>query len=75
MLELLNLEIIGIKPETLRKALAIMEKYRLKPRDAIHIASMLEKEVFTIITEDSDFKKVKEIKAFSFSEFAKKLNK
>jgi len=52
-----------------------MEKYKIRPRDAIHVASMLENNISTIITEDPNFKKVKEIKILTFSDFLKKLKK
>jgi len=52
-----------------------MEKYKIRSRDAIHVASMLENNISTIITEDPNFKKVKEIKILTFSDFLKKLKK
>ncbi len=41
-----------------------MEQYQLKPRDSIHLASALKREVSEIITFDNDFKHVKEITSF-----------
>lgn len=69
----LPLKIISVNPETVLRALKLMKKYRLKPRDAIHTASMLENNISTIITEDPDFKKIREIKVLTLSEFLKKL--
>ncbi len=43
-----------------------MEKYDLKPRDAIHLSAAIEHSVFTIISEDKDFDKVKEIERLDF---------
>lgn len=73
MFELSNLDIVEVTPKIVREAFNFMEKYQLRPRDAIHVSSMLENEVSTIITEDPDFKKAKEIKVLTLSEFLKKL--
>ena len=40
----------------------IIEKYNLKPRDAIHVASALTNNIKEIVSDDPDFDKVKEIK-------------
>ena len=69
----LPLKIVSINPETVFNALKFMRKYRIKPRDCIHISCMLENNVQTIVTEDPDFKKVKEIKTLTISQFAKEL--
>jgi predicted nucleic acid-binding protein len=42
-----------------------MEKYKIRPRDAIHVASMLENNISTIITEDPNFKKSERNKNFN----------
>jgi predicted nucleic acid-binding protein len=73
MFYLTNLDIVDVTSKAVREALNFMEKYKIRPRDAIHIASMLENEVFTIITEDPDFKNVKEIKVLTLVEFLKTL--
>jgi predicted nucleic acid-binding protein len=73
MFELPNLEIVEVTSKTLKEAFNFMEKYELMPRDSIHVSSMLENNVSTIITEDPDFKKVKEIKTLTISGFARKL--
>ena len=73
MFDLINLEIVDVTSRTVKEAFDFMEKYKIRPRDAIHVASMLENNISTIITEDPDFKKVKEIKVLTFSEFLKKL--
>jgi len=44
-----------------------MEKYDLKPRDAIHLSAAIEHGVFTIISEDKDFDKIKEIERLDFA--------
>ena len=39
-----------------------MEKYKIKPRDAIHAAIALENGIETIVSYDRDFDKLEEIK-------------
>ena len=43
-------------------ALFFMEKYGLQPRDAFHAAAMKENDVFTIVSDDVHFDKVREFK-------------
>jgi len=43
-------------------SLHYLEKYALKPRDALHCATMQENEIEAIASFDKDFDKVKEIK-------------
>jgi len=57
-----NLKLLGIRKTTILKAQKIMEKYRLKPRDAIHIAVALENKITTIVGYDKDFDQVSEMK-------------
>jgi predicted nucleic acid-binding protein len=60
-----NLEIVEVTSKIIKEVFNFIEKYQLKLRDAIHVVSMLENDVSTMITEDPDFKKVKEIKALT----------
>jgi len=53
------------------KSLDIMET-GLQPRDAIHTATCLNHGIFSIITDDPDFKKVKELEVFTPMEFLEK---
>jgi predicted nucleic acid-binding protein len=39
----------------------ILDKYKLNPRDSIHIASALSRKITTIISDNEDFDQVKEI--------------
>lgn len=73
MFELQNLKFANVYSSTVLNSFEFTERYGLKPRDAIHVASMLENNVKEIVTEDLDFKKIKEIKAYSIIEFLKKL--
>ena len=57
-----NLHFLRIDEYTLEEAQRITEKYGLKPRDAVHIACALKNNIKEIISNDSDFDKVKEIK-------------
>jgi predicted nucleic acid-binding protein len=62
LLEIPNLTFLEVNDQTLWSAYNLAEKYRLDPRDAIHIACALDHAIFTIISEDEHFDKVKEIK-------------
>jgi predicted nucleic acid-binding protein len=62
LLEIPNLTFLEISDQTLWSAYNLAEKYRLDPRDAIHVACALDHAIFTIISEDEHFDKVKEIK-------------
>lgn len=57
-----NLKFLAIKKTTVLKSQEIMEKYKIRPRDAIHIATALENRITTIVSYDEDFDQVKEIK-------------
>ena len=61
-LEIPNLTFLEINDQTLWSAYNLAEKYKLDPRDAIHIACALDHAIFTIISENEHFDKVKEIK-------------
>ena len=52
-------EVSSLTPLT---ALEFMEKYKLKPRDAFHVAIMENFGIKEIVSDDSDFDKVREIK-------------
>jgi len=47
------LKLLGIRKTTILKAQEIMEKYKLKPRDAIHIAVALENKITTIVSYET----------------------
>ncbi len=69
LLNFLNLEFIPADEAVLSRAQQLIEKYTLDPRDAIHIASALTKQIPTIISNDSDFSKVKEIQVTSLEHY------
>lgn len=57
-----NLEVKEVSATTPLIALEFIEKYNLKPRDAFHLAIMESFNVKEIVSDDSDFDKVKNIK-------------
>jgi len=57
-----NLKLLGVKKSTVFKAQELVEKYKMKPRDAIHAATALENKITEIVSFDKDFDEVKEIK-------------
>lgn len=68
-LEIPNLIFLDVNNEIIWLAYNLAEKYRIDPRDAIHLACALNHGVFTLVSEDKDFDKVKEIKRKSLLEF------
>lgn len=72
MLELPNIEIVSVTPRIVSKALDKMKETNLKPRDAIHVATMLENNVFSVISEDTDFDKIDEIERLDMKKFLEK---
>jgi uncharacterized protein len=57
-----NLKFISVDEEVIGQAQALIGKYKLSPRDSIHIASALSKKIKTILSDDADFDQIKEIK-------------
>lgn len=58
-----NLTLAKVKPETIFQALNLMKRYeQLKPRDAIHLATALERNITEIVSDDQDFDQIKGIK-------------
>ena len=72
-LELNNLEIIAIDRRTDFIGLEVMKETGLRPRDALHLASMEIAGLPEMVTEDSDFQKIGEIKKYSLKEFLRKI--
>ncbi len=56
-----NLRILELNSTILYGSLELIKKYRLRPSDAIHIATALAARADTFYTQDSDLKKIKEI--------------
>jgi len=57
-----NLRLLGIKKSTVLKAQELVERYKMKQRDAIHVAVALENKITNIISYDKNFDTVDEIK-------------
>ena len=56
LLELPNLRILDVEAHHLLRALSEMEQHRgISPRDAIHYAVMIDRGIFSIVSDDSDF--------------------
>jgi predicted nucleic acid-binding protein len=53
-----NLKILGIRKTTILKAQEVMERYGLRPRDAIHAATAIENKITTIVSYDRGFDSV-----------------
>jgi predicted nucleic acid-binding protein len=68
VLEFPNLKVVDTRALDVRKALDLIKKYDLKPRDAIHAACSLNHAIFSIISDDVDFDAVKELKRLSFKD-------
>jgi predicted nucleic acid-binding protein len=68
-LEIPNLIFLDVNDEIIWLAYNLAEKYSIDSRDAIHLASALNHGIFTIVSEDEHFDKVKEIKRKSILEF------
>ena len=56
------LRFITVDDEIIRRSQVIREKYNLNPRDSIHLSCAIERNISEIITDDSDFDNIKEIK-------------
>ena len=63
-----NLLLLDVNSHIISKSLDLMRFYKLYPRDAIHAASALNNNIFTIISEDKDFDNVKGLKRKSIKE-------
>jgi len=57
-----NLVFLKADGNVIFKAQELISKYNLKPRDAIHAATALINGINNIISDDSDFDKIKELK-------------
>ena len=61
-----NLEVVDTSTADVGRAIKLVEKYGVKPRDAIHAACSLNHGIFSIISDDPDFDTIKELKRLSF---------
>lgn len=56
-----NLRVLGVRKSTVFKAQELVERYKLKPRDALHAAVALENKIKTIVSYDDGFNVITEI--------------
>jgi len=56
-----NLRVLGVRKSTVFKAQELVERYKLKPRDALHAAVALENKIKTIVSYDDGFDGITEI--------------
>lgn len=69
ILKIKGLKILRVDKTTIFESLDIVSSFNLKPRDAIHVATMNLEGIKEIISEDLDFDKLKDIKRFSILKF------
>lgn len=60
-----NVILVEVKTEMTLKAIDLIEKYSLLPRDAIHLSTMLGLGVKDVFTTDVDFTRVKNINVYT----------
>jgi len=68
-LEFPNLKILGVDVNVIAEAQKVLEKYNLKPRDAIHAGCAIKNGIKEIISDDPDFDKVSELKRITLDKF------
>jgi len=61
-LEFPNLKILNVNQEVIGEAQRILEKYNIKPRDAIHASCAIRNNIKEIASDDPDFDKISELK-------------
>lgn len=66
VLEFPNLKIVDTTAFDMRKAIDLVQRYGLRPRDAIHAACCLNHGIFTIVSDDADFDVVEELTRLDF---------
>lgn len=67
-LDMRNLIFLEVNDTVLWQAYGLMNEYGLDPRDAIHVACALVNGIYTIVSEDDDLDKVREIKRIGLDE-------
>ena len=61
-----NLNVVPVSSSAPLLALEMIEKYDLKPRDALHLAVMRENRVESIVSDDTDFDRIEWVERFKF---------
>lgn len=62
------LRFIPVDDEIIRRSQVIREKYKLKPRDSIHLSCAMARNISEFITDDTDFDGIKDIKRIPVSQ-------
>lgn len=62
-----SIKFISVDYDVIKTSLELMKKYDIDPRDAIHAASAISKGIKIIVSEDSDFDKLEELKRKSIA--------
>jgi len=70
MLTLLNLSFIDVTPMTLMKAHRLIDKYKLKPRDSIHVATAIISKELELVSDDEELDVVQEVRQLSLTSVA-----
>ena len=66
-----NLSFIDVNKQIIYRAQELASSYDIKPRDAIHAAAAIINNCNEIITDDSDFNSIKELKIIEPEKFRK----
>lgn len=61
-----NLDVVQVSSTAPLLALDLIERYELKPRDALHLAVMRENRVESIVSDDADFDRIEWVDRFKF---------
>lgn len=61
-LKLQNLSLLAVSPSVMIRAQELVERYQLKPRDAIHVSTALTAGEREIISDDAELDTVREIR-------------
>lgn len=62
IMEFPHLKIIDVKGKEIVSMLKYMHTYdKIQPRDAIHLSAAVNSGIYTIVSDDDDFKEVKEV--------------
>ena len=64
-----GLHLIDVNQDLLALAISIMKKYKTDPRDSIHAATAITQKAAVVISEESDFDKITEIRKIGIREF------
>jgi len=71
-LDISNLLVVDLTREMLADVLHVIKHSGLSPKDAIHYATMRQRGLSEIITEDSDFDSLEHVKRFTIADAIKK---